>query len=1068
MGRRRRIHSRLLQSVALIVVTSASVSVARAQTPNTTIANVNALNLLAPFLTLNATPVGQDTLQTSLHTVISINNNAPAAQVSLAISDALNLLSGVSKKVNTTPDPQYYGPAANLAGGLPPQAMVDNITPQQPVGGFGSVLGPIYQNGVCPNPNAPCTAPQLSNTVALLTTALDGFIGSDLDLAKYSFANGTTNGTVSAIAPPGYTLPTFNGLPNMTDSVYDLAYGVTNTQPCQIINGMEICQDKYGNSRPFQVAPTQVVQYYQLNVVEGGLTNDPAFPSGHTTYGYTDSILLAMLVPELYQSMMVRASEYGNDRLVVGAHHPTDVIGARALATYDLAQYLSNPAYINNAAVTGTAVDLPNLLTQAMPELRGYLSAQCGNTVAVCATSPQNTANNPYVPSAANQALYQYRLTYGLPTLSFAEAPREAAPAGAADASILLATLYGGSTAAAKQIAPNGGMLGSLQTSTINQIIINTETNALAAYYGSPLSYWTRIDLYSAAGYFDNVTGVLPLASSDVLKTNVTVGGDGTFGGTGLVMGNTTVTSGGTLAPGIPNAPGFTSTPGTLTLQGNLQFNPGSTYAVQLNPGATSLTTVSGTTTISSGAQAYAFFAPGIYTIGSKVRVLTSPNGLTGQFSALTQNTGYYNVRPVLSYDDENIYFTLLQAFLAPPPGTPRNGLNIANAINGAIAAGYTLPASFQNLFLLSPEVFAPTINSMGNQTGIAAAQGAIATMNSFLGLIFDYPGPARQQEAATAIGFAPERRVSPEVARAYAAVTPKDRLAAAAPLVAPTLPSWVFWGSTFGGVARLEGDALVGSQDVASNIFGTAVGADYRVFPNTKIGFALAGGETSFSLSGAFGSGRSDFFQGALYGKSYFGAGYVTGAVAGGTQWVKSDRTVILGSAVDSLTASYTLPIAAGRLESGYRFGAAQYGLTPYGAVQAQTAFIPGYVETATSGTGATANVVAAYDVPAVRSELGAWADTRLWTNSNILLRGRAAWVHEFIRDATVSAQFATLPGLNFALTGAQLPADAALLSGVVEIPITRSLTMSGKFDGEFGNGVAAWAGTGKIRWIW
>jgi subtilase-type serine protease len=573
------------------------------------------------------------------------------------------------------------------------------------------------------------------------------------------------------------------------------------------------------------------------------------------------------------------------------------------------------------------------------------------------------------VPSAANQALYQYRLTYGLPTLSFAEAPREAAPVGAADASILLATLYGGSTAAAQQIAPNGGILGSLQTSTINQIIINTETNALAAYYGTPLSYWTRIDLYSAAGYFDNVTGVLPLASSDVLKTNVTVGGDGTFGGTGLVMGNTTVTSGGTLAPGIPNAPGFTSTPGTLTLQGNLQFNPGSTYAVQLNPGATSLTAVSGTTTISSGAQAYAFFAPGIYTIGSKVRVLTSPNGLTGQFSALTQNTGYFNVRPVLSYDDDNIYFTLLQAFLAPPPGTPRNGLNIANAINGAIAAGYTLPASFQNLFLLSPAVFAPTINSMGNQTGIAAAQGAIATMNSFLGLIFDYPGPTNQQEAATSVGFAPERRVSPEVARAYAAVTPKDGLAAAAPLVAPRLPSWAFWGSTFGGVARLEGDALVGSQDVASNIFGTAVGADYRVFPDAKIGFALAGGETSFSLSGAFGSGRSDFFQGALYGKSYFGAGYVTSAVAGGTQWVKSDRTVVLGSAVDSLTASYTLPIAAGRLESGYRFGTAQYGLTPYGAVQAQTAFIPGYVETATSGTGATANVVASYDVPAVRS---------------------------------------------------------------------------------------------------
>jgi len=735
---RRCIHSRLLQSVAVIVVASASVSVARAQTPNTTIANVNALNLLAPFLTLNATPIGQETLQTGLQTVIAINNGATPAQQALAISD-------ITRDLTT---------GKNLAGGS---------GPAQPVGGFGSMLGPIYVTGI--------NASALPGTVNLLTNGIM-VTEADLSLAKYYFANGTiSNGGPPAVAPPGYTLPRFNGLPNSINSVYDLAYGVTNNQ----VGPTPYNQVPSGNSRPFQVSLQ--INPFAPAASYAAIQNEPAFASGHTTYAYTDSLLLAIMVPELYQGMLARAAEYSNSRLVVGAHYPTDVIGARALATYDLAQYLSNPAYINNAAVTGTAVDLPNLLTQAMPELRGYLSAQCGNTVAACATSPANTANNPYVPSAANQALYQYRLTYGLPTLSFAEAPREAAPAGAADASILLATIYGGSTAAAKQIAPNGGILGSLQTSTINQIIINTETNALAAYYGTPLSYWSRIDLYAAAGYFQNVTGVLPLASSDVLRTNVTVGGDGTFGGTGLVMGDTTVTSGGTLAPGIPNAPGFTSTPGTLTLQGNLQFNPGSTYAVQLNPGATSLTAVSGTTTISPGAQAYAFFAPGIYTIGSKVRVLTSPNGLTGQFSALTYNTGYYNVRPVLSYDDEDIYFTLLQAYLAPPPGTPRNGLNIANAINGAIAAGYTLPASFQNLFLLSPAVFAPTINSMGNQTGIAAAQGAIATTNSFLGLIFDYPGPTNQQEAATAIGFAPERRVSPEVARAYAAVTPKDRL---------------------------------------------------------------------------------------------------------------------------------------------------------------------------------------------------------------------------------------------------------------------------------------------------
>ncbi len=201
-------------------------------------------------------------------------------------------------------------------------------------------------------------------------------------------------------------------------------------------------------------------------------------------------------------------------------------------------------------------------------------------------------------------------MTYGLPTLSFAQAPREQAPAGGPDASILLATLYGGSTAAAKTIAPNGGMLGSLQTSTIDQIIMNTETNALSAFYGTPLSYWSRIDLFSAAVYFQNVSGVLTLASTDRLTTNVTIGSDGTFGGTGTVVGNTIVNGGGTLAPGVPDAPGLVSTPGTLTIQGNLQFNPGSTYSIQVAPSATSLTNVTGAAVIRPAATRQPFSLP--------------------------------------------------------------------------------------------------------------------------------------------------------------------------------------------------------------------------------------------------------------------------------------------------------------------------------------------------------------------------------------------------------------------------------------------------------------------------
>ena len=78
------------------------------------------------------------------------------------------------------------------------------------------------------------------------------------------------------------------------------------------------------------------------------LIDSPSFPSGHTTYGYMGSLVLAVLVPDRYQQMIARGAEYGNDRIIMGAHYAMDVLGGRTLATYDLAHLLANdPAYMN-------------------------------------------------------------------------------------------------------------------------------------------------------------------------------------------------------------------------------------------------------------------------------------------------------------------------------------------------------------------------------------------------------------------------------------------------------------------------------------------------------------------------------------------------------------------------------------------------------------------------------------------------------------------------------------------------------------------------------------------------
>ncbi|WP_158811876.1 phosphatase PAP2 family protein, partial [Beijerinckia sp. L45] len=347
---------RLLNTVSTLAIVAAGAlptSAVYAQAANVTPSSVNILNLLSPFLALNSTTIGQTTLQQNLATAIAINNNATATQQQLAISDK-NLLNAASNAVAGVGN---VGVAANLAGGLPAQTPVTgtdgSITPIQPVGGLGAVLGPIYQRGVAPVAGG---TPILANTVALLTGAYTNFTSNDLGAAKFYFANGTINGTTPDVAPAGFTLPTANGLPNGTNSVYDIAYGVKNTDPNQ---------DVFGSSRPVQVTPTGINQFDSTSIA--GLTTNPSFPSGHTTYAYTDSILLAMLVPQDYQNMLLRAATYANSRIVLGVHYPLDIIASRALASYDLSQAFTNAAYMSNAATTGVAVNLPASYNAAKP-----------------------------------------------------------------------------------------------------------------------------------------------------------------------------------------------------------------------------------------------------------------------------------------------------------------------------------------------------------------------------------------------------------------------------------------------------------------------------------------------------------------------------------------------------------------------------------------------------------------------------------------------------------------------------------------------------------------------------
>ena len=290
-----------------------------------------------------------------------------------------------------------------------------------------------------------------------------------------------------------------------------------------------------------------------------------------------------------------------------------------------------------------------------------------------------------------------------------------------------------------------------------------------------------------------------------------------------------------------------------------------------------------------------------------------------------------------------------------------------------------------------------------------------------------------------------------------------------AAPLAPAFEQRWSVWGSAYGGRNRTDGDPIVvGSNDLTATAAGFAAGADYRVSPDTVVGAATAIGETHWSVAGG-GSGRADAAQLGGYASTRWQSLYLSGALAGAWYRASTDRTVTVAG-TDRLEADFDARSLGARIEGGQRFGTAPFGLTPYAALQVQSVRTPTYSERATAGSNQFALSYAAQTATDTRSELGFWADTRqlLANGSTLVLRGRAAWVHDFDPGSRINAAFQTLPGASFTVDGAAAPRDAALASAVAEMRLTNGLSLIGKLDGEFARGSHTIAGTGTVRYAW
>jgi hypothetical protein len=452
---------RHLSALSALVLLSAPA--AQAQTA----ANLNTLKGLAPFSALLNTDEGKGALAANYKVTGAIQTGTAAqpglqdfaAQQAQALHDAFIT----------------FGNGTALADGL------------------GTTLGGAYQKQATYtlNNGKPIFTNISPNIADLLAYSV---IVAELDSnsAKYFFADATSQ---MGKAPAKPVSPEALAIMKSVDGATDV-FGKAYNDPAGSKGA-----DPLGDSRPFQTekpftrytgtdyfghatSNTEWLYGAGTGSASMGMTllESPSFPSGHTTYGYTEGMLLAIMVPQRYTQEITRAAEYGNSRIVVGAHYAMDVIGGRAVALYDLAQLLSeNPTYLNQK--TGKAKPIATYaaaLKLAQGDLVKALEAGTGESIAAAAQKDSSRFASP----AANEAFYESTQTYGLPVVFPAQAGK---PENVA------------------QIAPEAG---TLLTAAFPYLTLKQADDILTATEGpgggfldngSAFGLYSRLDLYKAS-----------------------------------------------------------------------------------------------------------------------------------------------------------------------------------------------------------------------------------------------------------------------------------------------------------------------------------------------------------------------------------------------------------------------------------------------------------------------------------------------------------------------------------------------------------------------------------------
>ncbi len=496
------------------------------------------------------------------------------------------------------------------------------------------------------------------------------------------------------------------------------------------------------------------------------------------------------------------------------------------------------------------------------------------------------------------------------------------------------------------------------------------------------------------------------LAVNGSVTSAVSVQNGGIVGGSGTV-GSLTARQGGTVAPG--------NSIGTLNVAGNVSFEPGSRYAVEVGPnGQSDRIQSSGSATIGGGEVAVTLENSANLLTQSEVRsllgqqytILSAQQGVSGQFDAVAPN--YLFLGTGLSYQPTGVTLSVGRngTSFASVAQTP-NERAVAAAAD-ALAAGNPVYES-----LLGSGTAGEARQAFRQLSGQIHADIASALVNDSRYLREALNGRLRQAE-----GLASSSAIKADEDGA--------------------------WAQLLGAWDHASGDA--NATGYQASTYGVLVGLDSAAAADWRLGVAT--GYTRTSLHGGYGSkADSDNYHLAAYGDKQFGALALRGGA--GYTWHRIDtkRSVNYGMQSDRDTAKYSARTEQLFAEAGYSVQGEWLNLEPF----VNLAYVNFENNGIAESGGAAALRGDKQHTDATVSTLGLRADTewQVSPGTTVALRSELGWQHQYgglERGTGLRFNGGNAP---FVVDSVPVSRDGMVLKAGAEVAVNENATLSLGYGG-------------------